>query len=178
MVNSSATMPPPNASFGTWNRCRSFRTRRIGEALGCDLQPLRELTRFKPCLDTLLPMPNQPAAANAHHPATPFAGSQPWEAPDPLPVMRRELKLLLIEMNVLRVEVEQLRAMEREARNTEEFLSACVNRLLESRDHWRREAERLNALITQVPPWSLLWWSCVDAFKAWRRPTDRGLHWA
>jgi hypothetical protein len=92
--------------------------------------------------------------------------------------MRRELKLLLIEMNVLRVEVEQLRAMEREARNTEEFLSACVNRLLESRDYWRREAERLNALITQVPPWSLLWWSCVDAFKAWRRPTDRGLHWA
>ena len=28
---------------------------------------------------------------------TPFLGSQPWEAPDPLPVMRRELKLLLIE---------------------------------------------------------------------------------
>jgi FtsZ-binding cell division protein ZapB len=92
--------------------------------------------------------------------------------------MRRELKLLLIEMNVLRVEVEQLRAMEREARNTEEFLSASVNRLLESRDYWRREAERLRALITQVPPWSLLWWSCVDAFKAWRNSTDRGLHWA
>ena len=48
--------------------------------------------------------------------------------------MRRELKLLLIEMNVLRVEVEQLRAMEREARNTEEFLSASVNRLT-----WRAE---------------------------------------
>jgi FtsZ-binding cell division protein ZapB len=92
--------------------------------------------------------------------------------------MRRELKLLLIEMNVLRVEVEQLRAMEREARNTEEFLSACVNRLMESRDHWRREAERLRALITQVPPWSLFWWNCVDAFKAWRKPTGRGLHWA
>ena len=30
---------------------------------------------------------------------TPFLGPQPWEAPDPLPVMRRELKLLLIEMN-------------------------------------------------------------------------------
>jgi FtsZ-binding cell division protein ZapB len=123
-------------------------------------------------------MPNQPAAANAHQLATPFHGSQPWEAPDPVPVMRRELKLLLIEMNVLRVEVEQLRAMEREARNTEEFLSASVNRLMESRDHWRQEAERLNALITQVPPWSLFWWSCVDAFKAWRKPTDRGLHWA
>ena len=30
---------------------------------------------------------------------SPFLGTQPWEAPDPLPVMRRELKLLLIEMN-------------------------------------------------------------------------------
>jgi len=123
-------------------------------------------------------MPNQPAAANAHHPATPLPGSQPWEAPDPLSVMRRELKLLLIEMNVLRVEVKQLRAMEREARNTEEFLSASVKQLMENRDHWRQEAERFRALIAQVPPWSLFWWSCVDAFKAWRKPTDRGLHWA
>ena len=92
--------------------------------------------------------------------------------------MRRELKLLLIEMNVLRVEVEQLRAIEREARKTEEFLSASVNRLMESRDHWRREAERLRPLIEQVPPWSLFWRSCVDAFRAWRKSTDRGLHWA
>jgi hypothetical protein len=37
---------------------------------------------------------------------TPFLGPQPWEAPDPLPVMRRELKLLLIEMNLLRVEAQ------------------------------------------------------------------------
>jgi hypothetical protein len=124
-------------------------------------------------------MSNQPAAANRHHLAAPFfPGSQPWEAPDPLPVMRRELKLLLIEMNVLRVEVEQLRAIEREARNTEEFLSSSVSRLIDSRDHWRREAERLRALITQVPPWSLFWWRCVDAVKAWRNSTDRSLHWA
>ena len=123
-------------------------------------------------------MPNQAAAANADHVVSPFSGSQPWDAPDPLPVMRRELKLLLIEMNVLRVEVEQLRAMEREARNTEEFLSASVNRLMESRDHWRQEAERFRALIAQVPPWSLFWWRCVDAFKTWRKPTDHGLHWA
>src|SRR6516225_2034956 len=80
-------------------------------------------------------------------PCDPISWTQPWEAPDPLPVMRRELKLLLIEMNVLRVEVEQLRAMEREARNTEEFLSASVNRIMESRDHWRCEAVRLRALI-------------------------------
>jgi len=46
--------------------------------------------------------------------------------------MRRELKLLLIEMNVLRVEVKQLRATEREARNTEEFLSASVKQLMEN----------------------------------------------
>jgi hypothetical protein len=63
--------------------------------------------------------------------------------------MRREMKLLLIEMDVLRVEVEQLRAMERKARNTEEFLSAAVNRIMESRDHWRREAERLRELIVK-----------------------------
>ena len=108
--------------------------------------------------------------------ATPFPGPQPWEAPDPLPVMRRELKLLLIEINVLRVEVQQLRAMEQEARKTEEFLSASVKRVMASRDHWRREAERLHALIAEVPPWSLFWQHCVDALKAWRKPTDRALH--
>ena len=121
-------------------------------------------------------MPNQPAAANAHQLATPFPGPAPWEAPDPLPVMRREMKLLLIEMNALRVEVEQLRAMEREARSTEEFLSASLNRLMESRDRWRWEAERLSALIAQVPPWSLFWSRCVDAFRASRKPTDRRFH--
>jgi FtsZ-binding cell division protein ZapB len=107
---------------------------------------------------------------------SPFSGSQPWDAPDPLPVMRRELKLLLIEIKILRVEVEQLRATEQEARRTEEFLSASVNRMMESRDQWRREAERLRALIAQVPPWSLIWWHCVDVFRAWRKPTDREWH--
>ena len=123
-------------------------------------------------------MPNQSVCSNDYPFVTTFSASQPWDAPDPLPVMRRELKLLLIEMNVLRIEVEQLRAIEREARDTEEFLSSSVSRLIESRDHWRREAERLRALITQVPPWSLFWRRCVDAVKAWRNPTDRSLHWA
>jgi hypothetical protein len=121
-------------------------------------------------------MANQPAPANAHHFAVPFPDVLACEAPDPLPVMRRELKLLLIEMNVLRVEVEQLRAMDHEARNTEEFLSASLNRIMESRDQWRREAEHLRALIAEVPPWSLFWWRCLEAFKTWRRPTDQGLH--
>src|SRR5262249_58631389 len=97
-------------------------------------------------------MPNHRAAANANHLASPFPGPPPWEAPDPLPVMRREMKLLLIEMNALRVEVEQLRAMEREARNTEGFLSASVNRIMESRDQLRPQAETLSALIAPDPP--------------------------
>jgi hypothetical protein len=51
-------------------------------------------------------------------------------------VMRREMKLLLIELNVLRVEVEQLR---------------------ESRDRWRGEAERLHALIGEPAPEQMGW---------------------
>jgi FtsZ-binding cell division protein ZapB len=123
-------------------------------------------------------VPKQSVGSNTHPLVTTFPAPQPWDAPDPLPVMRRELKLLIIEMNALREEVEQLRATEQEACNTEEFLSASVTRLMESRDYWRREAERLRALITQVPPWLLFWWNCVDAFRAWRKSTDRGLHWA
>ncbi len=34
----------------------------------------------------------------------------PWDVPDPLPVMRREMKLLLIEVTLLRTEVQQLAA--------------------------------------------------------------------
>lgn len=115
-------------------------------------------------------MPNQ-SAAHVH----PFANTfptPPWDAPDPLPVMRREMKLLLIELNVLRIEVEQLRAADQEAHKTKESLSASVNRIMESRDTWQREAERLSALMAKVPPWSLLWWRCLGAFKA----TDRIWH--
>ena len=120
-------------------------------------------------------MVNQSVAANAHPFVTTFPAPQPWDAPDPLPVMRRELKLLLIEINMLRVEVEQLRAMKQQARNTEEYLLASVSRITESRDQWRREAERLNAMIAQIPPWSLVWWRCLGAFKAWRERGDREL---
>ena len=114
-------------------------------------------------------MPNQ-SSANVH----PFANTfptPPWDAPE-LPVMRREMKLLLIELNVLRIEVEQLRAADQEAHKTKESLSASVDRIMESRDTWQREAERLSALMAQVQPWSLLWWRCLGAFKA----TDRIWH--
>jgi hypothetical protein len=104
---------------------------------------------------------------------SPFPTHQPWEAPDPVPVMRRELKLLLIESNMLRVEVEQLRVMREEGRTREASLSNFLAQVSESRDHWRGEAERLRALIDEVPPWSLLRQSIMDAFRAWRTRLTR-----
>jgi hypothetical protein len=54
--------------------------------------------------------------------------------------MRRELKLLLIEMNMLRVEVEQLRSMEKEARKTEAFLSTSISGRAETSGDEKRNA--------------------------------------
>jgi hypothetical protein len=51
--------------------------------------------------------------------------------------MRRELALLRVE----------LRAREDEARRREELLFAHIDRIMESRDQWQREAERLSALV-------------------------------
>jgi hypothetical protein len=133
------------------------------------------LTGRKPCFDHAMRMPiktrrsghdrarrSRPSNTNALVTAVP--APQPWDAPDPLPVMRREMKLLLIETSRLRDEVERLRAAEQEAR----YLSESVDHIMESRDQWRREAERLRALIAQVAPWLLLWWRCLDTFRAWR----------
>ena len=70
----------------------------------------------------LCSMPSQSAASNDCPFVTTFPASQPWDAPDPLPVMRREMKLLLIEIGRLRTEVEEFRAKEGEAQNIKEFL--------------------------------------------------------
>ena len=112
----------------------------------------------------LYSMQNQSVGSNTNPLTTTFPAPQPWDAPDPLLVMRREMKLLLIDTTKLHDEIERLRAAEQEAR----CLSASVDQILESRDQWRREAERLRALIAQVTPWSLLWWRCLDTFRAWR----------
>ena len=114
--------------------------------------------------DHAISMLNQPVGSNDYPLGTTFPTPHPWDAPDPLPVMRREMKLLLIEISKLRVEVERLRATEQEAR----YLSASLNQTMESRDEWRREAECLRALFAQVTPWSLLWWRCLETFRAWR----------
>ena len=97
-------------------------------------------------------MPNQ----SLRH-LTPFPEPPPWNAPDPVPVMRREMKLLLIELNVLRVEVEKLREIQQQALHREEFLSASINQIKESRDQWRGEAERLHASITEPAPEQMGW---------------------
>jgi hypothetical protein len=104
-------------------------------------------------------MLNQSAAANVH----PFMRifPAPPDASDPVPAMRREIMLL-------RIELEQLRAIEDEARKTKEFFFAHIDRIMESRDQWQREAEHLRALMVQVPcsahqetfnklHWSLFW---------------------
>ena len=99
---------------------------------------------------------------------TSFPASQPWDAPDPLPVMRREMKLLLIELSQLRIEVERLRAREEKAQTANEFL----HRVIESRDHWRREAEHLRALMAKIPPWLLFCARCLDTFKTSREASE------
>jgi len=89
-------------------------------------------------------------------PATP-----PPDSSDPVPAMRRELALL-------RIELEQLRAREDEARKTEEFLFAHLDRLIDSRDRWQREAQRLSALIPDMP--------CATDDEALEKP-HRPLSW-
>ena len=83
---------------------------------------------------------------------------------------------MLLELTLLRTEVEQLRAMDEDARKTEDCLSRSVDRVMESRVRGKREAAYLSALIAPVPPWSLFWWRCRDAFKAWWTALSGPLH--
>ena len=113
-------------------------------------------------------MSNQSAAANVHSLVRKIPPSQTEDASDPVPVMRRQITLL-------NIEVEQLRAKEDEARKIKEFLVEYVEwveQLRENRDEWQREAERLSSMIGQVPRWLLLWARCcLNASKAWRQLT-------
>ena len=72
-----------------------------------------------------------------------FPTPEPAHASDPVPAMRREITLL-------RIELEQLRAKENAARATEEFLYAQIDRVIDSRDRWQREAERLSGLVEET----------------------------
>jgi FtsZ-binding cell division protein ZapB len=101
-------------------------------------------------------MSNQLATANVD-PFTRTPSVPDPDASDPVPIMRREMMLL-------QIEVEQLRGKQDEARKMEEVLLAYVEQmehLRANRDQWQREAERLSALIAKVPHWSLFLARCL-----------------
>jgi hypothetical protein len=89
-------------------------------------------------------MPTQSAATHVLPLVRIVPAPPPPDSSDPVPAMRRELALL-------RIELEQLRAREEEARETEQFLFAHLDRVIDSRDRWQREAERLSALMADIP---------------------------
>jgi len=113
-------------------------------------------------------MSNQSAVVNVH-PFVRTSSAPDPDASDPTPIMRREI-------NLLRIEMEHLRGKEDEARKIKEFLLAYVERveyLRANRDEWQREAERLSALIGQMPRWLIFWARCCfNASKTWRKLTS------
>src|SRR5262245_24570712 len=91
-------------------------------------------------------MPNQTAAANVR--LLPWAKQA--DGGDPLPALRREMKLLLVEQNLMQIELNQRRAAEGELREAKELFLAYVEQLsvMEAElrkaiELWRREAERM-----------------------------------
>ena len=114
-------------------------------------------------------MSNQSAAVNVHSFVRKIPPPETEDASDPVPVMRRQITLL-------NIEVEHLRAKEDEARKIKEFLVEYVEwveQLRENRDEWQREAERRSAVMGQVPHWALLWArGRLNVSKAWRQLTD------
>ena len=116
-------------------------------------------------------MANQSAAPNVHSLVRKIPSQEMEGASDPVPIMRRQITLL-------NIEVEQLRANEDEARKIKEFLveyGEWVEQLRENRDEWQREAERRSAVMGQVPHWALLWArGRLNVSKAWRQLTAFG----
>ena len=85
--------------------------------------------------------------------------------------MRREMKLLLIELDLLRTEAQQRALADEEANRIRQTLTASLSQAKASRDHWRREAKRLGELVATVPPRWVLWWRGLDALRALRKAT-------
>ena len=116
-------------------------------------------------------MSNQSAAVNVHSLVRKIPPPEREDGSDPVPVMRRQITLL-------NIEVEHLRANEDEARKIKEFLveyGEWVEQLRENRDEWQREAERRSAVMGQVPHWALLWArGRLNVSKAWRQLTAFG----
>ena len=110
-------------------------------------------------------MSYQTAAANVHPFHCMMPSANPADTSDPLPVLRREMKLLLIEQELLRIELEQRRANEDEVREAKECILAYVERVeqlcvmeAEARkamEFWQREAQRM---AQERPRWSRWGW--------------------
>ena len=79
--------------------------------------------------------------------------ANPADGPDPLSALRREMKLLLVEQKMMRIELNQRRAAEDELCEANEVILAYLERVeqlnvmqAEARkamEFWRREAERM-----------------------------------
>ena len=108
------------------------------------------------------------AAVNVHSFVRNIPPPEREDASDAVPVMRRQITLL-------NIEVEYLRAKQDEARKINEFLveyGEWVEQLRENRDEWQREAEHRSAVMGQVPHWVLLWArGRLNVSKAWRQLT-------
>jgi hypothetical protein len=92
-------------------------------------------------------------------------GQQRLASSSEVPALRRELKLLQVELQqshavelMLRAEIDLLRAVKEDSRETLLAFIAEVEQLREGRDHWQREANRLRALmIRRNSRWTLPW---------------------
>ena len=94
-------------------------------------------------------MSKHSAAAKGYSFVRPAPTPEPPVESDAIGTMRRELRLL-------RIDLERLRGLEDELR----MALAYVELISENRDEWQREAERLGALLAKLkePLPSLCWW--------------------
>ena len=95
-------------------------------------------------------MPNQTPAVKVRPFHCMMPSANPADGPDPLSALRREMKLLLVEQDLMRIELNQRRAAEDELREANEVILAYVERVeqlsvmeAEAREFWQREAERM-----------------------------------
>jgi hypothetical protein len=119
-----------------------------------------------------LTMPNQTPAANVRPFHCMMPSANPADGPDPLSALRREMKLLLIEQDLMRIELNQRRAAEDELHDAKESILAYVEQVeqlsvmeAEARkamEFWRREAERM---AQERPRYSRWRWSYLSRLR-------------
>jgi hypothetical protein len=121
-------------------------------------------------------MPTQTPVANVHPFHCMMPSTIPGDELDPLPVLRREMKLLLIERDKLRAEVEKRRATEDQLLEAREFLLGYVEwveqlsvmeaEARKATEFWQGEAQRLSAMAQNRPHRSRWWSRYLPALRA------------